>query len=671
MPISIKKFVIKNLFLFFIFITFISCQRESQDSDNLITSSYENYQYLNLSDTARYVGMEACRQCHENIYQTFIHTGMGKSWKDALKNNSASREFPGKIKDNKNLLEYHIHLNDSQRLCLTEISVSPFISHRSSYVASFIVGSGQHTNSHLLWMNGYLHQMPFTWYAQKKIWDFPPGFEVINSRFSRQIGHECITCHNAYPQPFAGSENKYRKIPLGIDCERCHGPGSIHVALKKQGIWVDTSKQIDYSIVNPSKLPIDRQMDICQRCHLQGNAVLTEGKSFYDFKPGMNLSDVMTVFLPRFSDSKEHFIMASHADRLKQSKCFIHSNKNLKQYALKPYRNGMTCITCHNPHVSVTQTRTDYFNEKCLKCHSPVKTTNVFCKKNNINEKSDCISCHMPKSTSTDIPHVTIHDHFIRKPENKKNISEIKKFLALVSVNNPNPDSITRAYGFMQQYEKFENRSEYLDSAFRLLSYASKNELFKKFHPLVYYYYLKKEFIRITEITETIGILNVYELLKNINFSNRDAWTAYRIGEAYTQTKDYKNGLLFLRKAHELAPLIPSFHAKYAYALVLNEKPGDALEEYKKLAKENPLYAEAFTNIGFIMLGMKNMKESKRNLEKSIKLNPNDDMVLLNMAAWFTSVNQKDSAKLFIQHLLKLNPRHDKAKAVWNYLNKN
>jgi hypothetical protein len=48
--------------------------------------------------------------------------------------------------------------------------------------------------------------------------------------------------------------------------------------------------------VNPGKLPIDLQFDVCQRCHLQGNTVLKEGKSFLDFKPGMRLSDHMTLF---------------------------------------------------------------------------------------------------------------------------------------------------------------------------------------------------------------------------------------------------------------------------------------------------------------------------------------------------------------------------------------
>lgn len=109
----------------------------------------------------------------------------------------------------------------------------------------------------------------------------PPGFEDgNNTRFSRIIGLECMSCHNSYPDFVLGSENKYKKIENGINCERCHGPGEYHVLQKQAGILVDTAKAIDFSIVNPAKLSIDLQFDVCMRCHLQGNAVLNNNKSF-------------------------------------------------------------------------------------------------------------------------------------------------------------------------------------------------------------------------------------------------------------------------------------------------------------------------------------------------------------------------------------------------------
>src|SRR5207249_3228795 len=114
---------------------------------------------------------------------------------------------------------------------------------------NYIVGSGQHTNSHITDVNGYLYQAPMTFYTQSGKWDLPPGFENgHNSRFSRKIELECMTCHNAFPKIIAGSENKYEDVPTGINCERCHGPGEAHVKAKLAGKIVDISKEIDYSI---------------------------------------------------------------------------------------------------------------------------------------------------------------------------------------------------------------------------------------------------------------------------------------------------------------------------------------------------------------------------------------------------------------------------------------
>ena len=84
---------------------------------------------------------------------------------------------------------------------------------------------------------------------------------------------------------------------------------------------VDTSYEIDYSIVNPAKLPIDLQFDVCQRCHLQGTAVLNNDKDFYDFKPGQKLNEFIDVYLPKY-ENEDLFIMASHVERFKLSECY-------------------------------------------------------------------------------------------------------------------------------------------------------------------------------------------------------------------------------------------------------------------------------------------------------------------------------------------------------------
>ena len=47
--------------------------------------------YLNHIDTVKYVGMETCRSCHNDIYKTFIETGMGQSFNVANKQKSVAK----------------------------------------------------------------------------------------------------------------------------------------------------------------------------------------------------------------------------------------------------------------------------------------------------------------------------------------------------------------------------------------------------------------------------------------------------------------------------------------------------------------------------------------------------------------------------------------------------
>ena len=296
-------------------------------NDKKTETASEKSPYLNHNDTVKYVGINTCKQCHIGIYETFIKTGMGKSFDIASKQKSSAKlNAHTVIYDKFSDFYYHPFWDkDSLKIMEFRLDKKDTIYKRIEKV-SFIIGSGQHTNSHMSNSNGYVRQMPMTFYTQKGTWDLPPGFENgFNTRFNRLIGLECMSCHNSYPQFVEGSENKYTSLPNGINCERCHGPGELHVKEKLAGNLVDTSKAIDYTIVNPGKLPIDLQFDVCQRCHLQGNAILKNDHSFYDFKPGKKLSDYITVFLPKYKGAEDEFIMASHADRLKMSQCFIKS----------------------------------------------------------------------------------------------------------------------------------------------------------------------------------------------------------------------------------------------------------------------------------------------------------------------------------------------------------
>jgi len=633
--------------------------------------------YLNHSDSAKFVGMNTCKLCHQSTYNSFIKTGMGKSLDVATKQKSSADFSKATIYDKFSNMHYNAFWqNDSLYFKEYRIEKND-TNHSRTEKVNFIIGSGQHTNSHLQIVNGYINQMPMTFYTQKKHWDLPPGFENgFNTHFTRKIGLECMSCHNGYPNFVLGSENKYNSIPTGIDCERCHGPGSIHVTERQTGKIVDTSKYIDYSIVNPAKLSIDRQFDLCQRCHLQGNAVLKEGKSFYDFKPGQKLSDFISVFLPKYKNADEDFIMASHADRLKQSACFIMSYEKVQnKNSLKPYKEALTCITCHNPHVSVKETNENVFNDACNNCHTANSKSDLLCSEKNVvlarNAKQghaptkflNCVSCHMPSSGSTDIPHVSVHDHYIRKPISKKEKDKIKTFVGLYSINEKDPSSLTKAQAYINQYEKFDQNVSFLDSAASLLKDKKAEELFTHIRALIQLNFIKQNFQKIISYVTQIGeqrCLN--SLFVKKSFDNLDAWTCYRIAESHYYTNDLTASIQWFKQAVNLAPFNLEFRNKLGSTLAALNNFKDAKEQFNFVIKENPKHVSALTNLGYVKLSEGMQAEAIKLYQIALKIDPDYEPLLLNLAGYYAFVKNKKEAKRYLEIILKKNPKNQKAK---------
>ena len=312
-------------------VLFFSCQ----------TGEITNYTpYLNHNDTVRYVGKEQCRMCHVEIYDSYIQTGMGKSLHYAVKDHSAlaSSDMPIIYDSIKNLFYEPIWRNDS--LYLKEFRLdNNDTSHLLIKKVTYKIGSGHHTNSHLFEINGYLHQMPYTYYTQEAIADLPPGFENgNNTRFSREIGLECMSCHNAHSDHQKGSTNKYNSVPQGIDCERCHGPGEIHVKQKLAGNIIDTSKYIDYSIVNP-KSKDKKNLLLLRKNHIEDlqNTISKGGNWVINIKSVRNVVSGEN-FVYAFPEICENKIIVIKGEKISKI------NFEQKDYSRKGFRDKINLL---------------------------------------------------------------------------------------------------------------------------------------------------------------------------------------------------------------------------------------------------------------------------------------------------------------------------------------
>ena len=601
--------------------------------------------YVNLHDTVDYVGMNTCKTCHPGIYKTYMETGMGLSFDHATREKSSATFDTHAIVYDEDLDFYYKPFWKDSVFYIMEFRLNDGDTiHKQIEKISYVIGSGQHTNSHLINKNGYVFQAPITYYTQDGKWDLAPGYEAgESSRFSRIITTECMTCHNHLPDVVQGSENKYEYVPQGIECERCHGPGEAHVNEKMAGIIIDTSQFIDYSIIVPTDLPVELEIDVCQRCHLQGTTVLKDGKTFFDYRPGMHLNDVMNVFLPRYTNSHERFIMASQADRMQMSKCFTVGK--------------VSCTSCHNPHKSVQSTAIDTYNDACKNCHSTASKSICSAPEDARKLSSDnCSGCHMPKSGSIDIPHVRITDHFISKPVTVEQKDEIAKFVGLECLTCDEATPLEMADGYLALFDKFVPEPDMLDSAEKYID-LDGTVGWTNFKSRVHFLFNKMDYSKLAALADAFEMSAI-----------NDGWTAYRIGEANLKINNAEKALEYFRKAVEFKPFNLDFQNKLGVAYMTLKDFAAAKNTFEFIVSENPDDPVALNNLGFTHLMHRDIFKAEDFYQKSLALDPDYQLAELNMIGLYVFKDEPSKAKRMTESFLERYPDNEQAKMILNRL---
>jgi tetratricopeptide (TPR) repeat protein len=142
----------------------------------------------------------------------------------------------------------------------------------------------------------------------------------------------------------------------------------------------------------------ERQDSICLQCHLEGDVMVQRaGRSLQSFEPGQELFEIAVYFVDAGS-AKSALRAASQYEGLLRSAC------------RRAVGARMTCTTCHDPHgLPSPKERVTYYRGQCLKCHAAPK----FDAAAHHPKQPDCMACHMPRRSSSDISHEQLTDHDI------------------------------------------------------------------------------------------------------------------------------------------------------------------------------------------------------------------------------------------------------------------
>ncbi len=601
--------------------SYASCNVKSNDS---------SLEFLNHADSVQYVGISTCASCHPDKLETFQHTGMGLSFNHATKRKS-SATFGAHVivHDSNSGFSYHPYfLNDEFFIKEYRIQNGDTV-YQQDVRVDYIVGSGQHTNSHIVEEEGYLYQAPITFYVQEGKWDLAPGFELQNSRFNRVLDAECISCHNSMPKMIGESRFKFEQVGLGIDCERCHGPGSLHVKERASGGGVDIRTETDRTIVNPAKLSLERQIDVCQRCHLQGLNLLKKDKQFVDFKPGMKLSDVFDIYLPDFEGNQDEFDMANHAARFQKSECFIQTKGSDKDF---------TCITCHNPHISVEHTNTNVYNASCGECHSKEKCSAD--QKERLAVGDDCVQCHMPRLRTEDIAHVSVHDHYIRKPIQKDEVEKVKRLIGLYAVNNPNPKPSEQIRAYLEYWEKFDKNPFYLNRAKEMLINHPNLLLQLK------YYYLTEDY--------SSAVAQSYSETE----SDMSAWELFMVGVSCENTNRLSQAVYYLQKAYEKDPTDQNIGVRLMKLYLTRNEVNKAERLIGDLLQEFPKNGSVRNGQARVLIMGGRLEEAKAILTEAYRLEPDMLGVWESYLNYWLRMNNTEQSQFWAVKILKAYPDH-------------
>jgi len=582
--------------------------------------------FLNQSLDVSYVGVEACRPCHAERWSTFAHTGMGRSWypltadraiEDWTTRNTVDVPASG--------LRYRMSRRDG-KFFMRQSLIDPRGGENAvdERELTRVVGSGHHSRTYIVVMDGKLFQAPVCWYTKDALWDLCPGYEDNNDHFTREIDRTCVFCHNARMERVPGARNAFvEPIPAGIDCERCHGPGRLHVDRWAHGETPTGAG--DPSIVNPKRLTPQLRMQICFQCHL-GDSKSTErvakvGTTLDDWRPGQAITAAIVPF--RFAEATPHdYGLSAQVDRLLLSRCYLESQGKLE------------CLTCHDPHVTVYRKDrpADFFTAKCLGCHAKEACPAPQAARRATSPPDDCVACHMRKGEPSDHRHADFTDHWIRKridePRQPRSTFEVTPYLPQEFALLPPAD---RAY--------------YTGRAISLRARSIPPALQRPLWPEA-----ERAF------REAIGS----------GFADPDAW--FFLGKSLAAQRKNRESIDAYAAAYAKNPGGHDIAFAQGQALLMQRRTQDAERLFETMTRDHPESAAAFAELARCRAERGDYRGALDGFQQALTREPWNASLHENAAMMLSALDRHAEAIVEIQSALKFDPESPRVRKTYAML---
>src|SRR5690606_1823733 len=127
-----------------------------------------------------------------------------------------------------------------------------------------------------------------------------------------------------------------------------------------------------------------------------------------------------------------------------------------------------------------------------------------------------------------------------------------------------------------------------LDSALLYINMQQNDEAKKQNRDYIRAYYLLQDYGKVISYAHNLKPATI-----------ADAWTAYRIGEAYYQNNNADSALPWYKRATEIWPYALDFNNKYGTCLLVLNRLDDAKKVFEFVIGQSPAHISANTNLGY------------------------------------------------------------------------
>ena len=568
-----------------------------------------------------YVGMDACVNCHADRCAEFRGTRHAQACVVPDPDNMPAAFTAGGVYQSPQApVRFEMGRKDRE-FFVSAIRDTPQGEQRTQSPIAFVYGSGAGTDEvFFTWHGDRLYELPIVWLHPLNSWGADPFDPQGSGDFSREWTIRCVECHNTWLEYVPGSLNEYKRdhLLLGVTCEKCHGPGRLHV----EHHAANPDDKLAHAITVPRDLPRERQMDLCALCHSNS---LYHRRPPFSYKPGDRLDDYYRTLSGTQHPEEDH--VANQTAYLKQSRCYAESE-------------SLTCTTCHNPHRPRSPEHMGSGESACMRCHQPADCREQPRLPTAV--QNNCVGCHMPVGNKIQVYFQTESDAYV---------APVKRWEHRIAVHPRARDTVLLAW--LRTQTDADSAQQAAELTGKLADDWTKTA--ESCHG---------DYRTLAEIDAWRHVVDLRptdatreRLAAAIDAQariDRDFAAATRL----SAQKQYPEAIRLLQGILELNPRLAKAHARLGviYAGIGERKR--AVDHLERVAEYDPDSPGGYAMLGWLDYLDGRAESAIQYFQKAYDVEPSNAKIHYQMALAQMKLEHWDQAVEWLHSLLRLDPRH-------------